>query len=575
MGLRRTGLAVGAAVLLSVAVLLAPAAVARETADIQILFDLGDGSYYWSHVTIPDRLATNASFDATLRGAGEHGLYVGSRWYPGLGIAVSDIGDRRGPAGFAALFVWNRTGGKWDASSVGISSLVLSTGDAIAWSNGAYDSVTFDLRTPVPTLTDPYPALGFRGDGVSGASPGLQAVGTGTSASAAPNSATVLWDVDLRTREIVSSPAVAYGNLYVETFAGLFALDGSTGRTRWHNPVVRGFSSPAVFDGSLIVGSSNGRVYRLNATDGSEIWNTTLIPQPRFSGITSSPRVAFDRVYVGTFNESGGPGEVVSLWVSNGTVAWRHATGSIHYSSPAVFHGVLFVGVMGRYNTTTNITFDPPYGVLALDVSNGTERWFFPTNGSVAASPLVTGSRVIAPSRDGNLYSIRMSDGTEAWRAPVEAGVSSPALFGDTIFVGGGNLLGSGRVTAVDRVTGWTRWTYTPNGPVQSSITYADGKVFFATNSGQGTIYALNASSGLPVWTYRPAPADYILASPVVANGTLFAPSDNGHVYAFRGSGSPSAAAFPIWIVAGIVIAVVIAVVAYIVFRRSRPRVPS
>lgn len=573
--MRRTLPAIGAAVLLSVAVLLAPAAVAKESADIQILFDLGDGSYYWSHVTIPDRLADNASFDATLRGAGEHGLFVGHRWFPGLGIAVSDIGDRRGPSGFAGLFVWNRTGLTWAASTVGISALVLSTGDAIAWSNGAYDSVTFALRTPVPTPADPYPALGFRGDGVSGASPGLQAVGTGTSGSGAANTATVLWDTDLQTREIVSSPAVAYGNLYVETFAGLFALDSSTGRTRWHNPVVRGFSSPAVFDGSLIVGSSDGRMYRLNASDGSEIWNTTLIPQPRFSGITSSPRVAFDWVYVGTFNESGGPGEVVSLWVSNGTVAWRHATGSIHYSSPVVFHGVLYVGVMGRYNTTTNITFDPPYGVLALYASNGTERWFFPTNGSVAASPLVTGSIVIAPARDGNLYAIGMFTGTEVWRASVDAGVSSPALFGDTIFVGGGNLLGSGRVTAVNRVTGATRWTYTPNGPVQSSVAYADGKLFFATNSGQGTIYALNASSGVPVWTYRPAPADYILASPVVSNGTVFAPSDNGHVYAFRDSGTPSTTPFPIWIVAGIVLAVLVAVVLFIVFRRSRPRVPS
>jgi outer membrane protein assembly factor BamB len=362
--------------------------------------------------------------------------------------------------------------------------------------------------------------------------------------------------------------------VYVETFAGMFALGYSTGQIRWRNPLVKGFSSPAVFDRSVIVGSSNGRLYRLNASDGTELWNRTLIAQPRFSGITSSPRVAFDWVYIGTFNETGGPGEVVSLWASNGTVAWRHRTGSIHYSSPAVFHGTVYVGVMGRYNTTTNITFDPPYGVLAMHASNGTERWFFPTGGPVAASPLVTGSSVIAASRDGKLYSIRTSDGKEAWRSAVEAGVSSPALFRDTIFVGGGNLLGSGRVTAVDRATGVTRWTYVPNGPVQSSITYADGKVLFSTNSGQGTIYALNASSGVPVWTYRPAPADYILASPVVADGTVFAPSDNGHVYAFRDPGSSATPPSPLWVVVGVVIAAVLGIVAYIAYRRRKTRAP-
>ncbi|TLZ69766.1 MAG: hypothetical protein E6K10_09960 [Methanobacteriota archaeon] len=508
---------------------------AAESASVSILFDLGDGSYDWSRVTTADRFAENASWQATLDGAGQHGLSVSYRWFPGLGIAVSDIGDRRGPSGFAGLFVWNDSGA-WEASSVGISALILADGDAIAWSNAAYDSVDFGLRTPVPTPAYPYPAMGFRADGLAGRASGLQAAGTGTSASDAPNGAGVLWDRDLQTREIVSSPAVAYGLAYAETFDGLYALDDATGEVRWHDPAVKGFSSPAIFDGSVIVGSSSGRVYRLDARDGLEIWNTSLVSQPRFSGITSSPRVWMDWVYVGTFNETGGPGEVVSLWASNGTVAWRHPTGSIHYSSPAVMRGILYVGVMGAYNTTTNVTFDPPYGVVSLYASNGSERWFFPTGGPVAASPLVTGSLVIVPSKDGNLYAISLADGTERWRAAVGAGVSSPALFGDTVFVGGGSLLGPGRVTAVNRTTGVVGWSVVPNGPVQASLSYADGKVFFATNAAEGRIYALDASSGTVAWWYAPDPAEYVLASPVVSNGTLYAPSDNGHLYAFRDS---------------------------------------
>src|SRR6267143_932945 len=534
-----------AAAILSVGFAFPPTARAANSADVLILYDLGDGSYYWSRVLIPDRLATNASWDATLRGAGEHGLFVEYRWFPILGIAVSDFGDRRSPAGFAALYGWNASGNRWDFARSGISSLVLQDGDAIAWSNAGYDSVNFSGRTPVATVSYPNPSVAFRGDGISGDAPGLQAIGAGSSASQAPNSSSVRWEKDLQTREIVSTPANAYGLLYVETFAGLYALDDWSGVVRWHNPLVKGFSSPAVFDGSVIAGSSNGRVYRLDALDGSEVWNTSLIAAPRFSGITSSPRVAFDWVYIGTFNESGGPGEVVRLWVSNGTVSWRHPTGSVHYSSPAVLRGMVYVGVMGDYNTTTNVTFDPPYGVLALYASNGTERWFFPTGGPVAASPIVTGSIVVAASRDGTLHGIRISNGTEMWRAAVGAGVSSPALFRDTVFVGGGDLLGSGRVTAVNRVTGAALWTFVPNGPVQSSVSYADGKVFFSTNTAEGTVYSLNASSGTLVWSYRPTPTQYIPGSPVIANGTLYAPSDNGHLYAFRDNGSPFATLVP------------------------------
>ncbi len=545
--MRRGILALVVAVaILSMGFALPPTARAASSADVRILYDLGDGSYYWSRVLIPDRLAENASWAATLRGAGEHGLFVEYRWFAGLGIAVSDIGNRLSPAGFAALYVWNGSAGRWDFASSGISTLVLQDGDAIAWSNAGYDSVDFSARTPVATVSYPNPSVGFRGDGISGDTPGLQAIGTGASASQAPNSASVLWDRDLQTREIVSTPANAYGMVYVETFEGLYALDDWSGAVRWHNLLVKGFSSPAVFDGSVITGASDGRVYRLDAFDGSEVWNTSLIAAPRFSGITSSPRVAFDWVYIGTFNESGGPGEVVRLWVSNGTVSWRHPTGSVHYSSPAVFRGMVYVGVMGDYNRTTNVTFDQPYGVLALYASNGTERWFLPTGGPVAASPIVTGSIVVAASRDGNLYGLQISNGTEMWRAAVGAGVSSPALFRDTVFVGGGDLLGSGRVTAVNRTTGAILWSYVPNGPVQSSVTVADGKIFFSTNTADGTVYSLNASSGSVVWSYRPTPREYILGSPVVANGTVFAPSDNGHVYAFRDSGSPFATLVPL-----------------------------
>ncbi len=524
------------AALLAVATTVPGPARAQDPATVKILFDLGDGSYYWSTITIPDRFAPNATWQATLTAAGQHGLWVSWIWHPVFGIGVSDIGDRQPPSGLAGLFLWNRTARAWDPTSVGVSGLFLADGDAIAWDLAAFDSITYAMRTPVPTPDNPTPSIEFRNDGVSGPSPGLQAVGTGSSASEAPDSETVLWDRDLGAREIEATPAVANGTVFVNTRGGLFALDAASGATRWTNAVVRGFSSPAVFDGSVIVGGSDGRVYRVRAADGREQWNTSLLSQTVFSGITSSPRVAFDRAYIGTFNESGGPGEVVSLWVSNGTVAWRHPTGSVHYSSPAVLRGTVYVGVMGRYNTTTQVTFDPPFGLLALYASNGTARWFSPTGGPVAASPLVTGSLVVASSRDGFVYGISMFGGIRVWRTNVGAGVSSPSLYGDTVLVGTGAMGGGGNLTALDRVTGAVRWRSDTGGPVEASPVVADGKAYFSTNAPVGAIVSVNASSGQLVWSHTPSPAEYILASPALSNGTLFAPSDNGHVYAFRDS---------------------------------------
>ena len=547
-------------------VCLSPPALANPAVGIRILFDLGDGTYVWANETVSDPAVTNATWLAVLSAADANGVAIVSTWYASFGVAILDLGNRHPPAGFIGLYEWNATSHGWDLTSVGISSLVVSEGDTIALYNAGFDSHTFDVRQPVPTPDDPLPSMEFRGD----------LANSGSSNSRAPDSVRPIWDRDTGAREIAATPAVAYGKVFVTTMHGLFALDARTGDTIWTEPSARGFSSPAVFDHSVLVGTSNGTVIRLNASDGSVQWETQLLAQPLFSGITSSPKVAFDRVFIGTFNESGGPGEVVSLWANNGSIAWRHPTGSVHYSSPAYTDGSLYVGVMGTYNTTSQVTFDPPYGVLALNATTGEESWFFPTAGSVAASPAIAGPRLIAPAKDGNVYAIDRATGTLDWQALVDAGISSPAVHGDTVFVGGGAFGGNGLVVALDVTSGARRWSFAPNGPVQASITYAYGEVLFATNSAHGTVYAVNATTGTLIWSFEPSPAEYILGSPVVAYGFVFAPSDNGHVYALGrslGTPVPTPASLSPWVYLGapIAVAAVIAVLVAFAFRR-RPR---
>src|SRR3989442_3381114 len=136
---------------------------------------------------------------------------------------------------------------------------------------------------------------------------------------------------------------------------------------------------------------------------------------------------------------------------------------------------------MGTYNTTSQVTFSPPYGVLALDSRTGAEKWFFPTAGSVAASPAIAGHDLIVPAKDGNVYAVNRSSGQEVWREAVDAGVSSPAVYGDTAFVGGGSFGAGGPVVPLDVVTGSERRSVKPNRPVQSSLTYANRTIILAT----------------------------------------------------------------------------------------------
>ena len=532
---------------------------------IEILFDFGDGAYLWSYATFSHVNETNNTWDTIRLTAGSLGISIESAWFSCCGVAILDIGNRDPPAGFVAIYLWNRTSHRWELTSEGVTSLDLREGDVLALSNAGFDSVTFELRAPVPSPDDRFPSVMFRGN----------AWNRGVSISRSPDRPRTLWDRDTGVPEIGATPAVAYGRVFVTTMRGLVALDARTGDVLWNASAARGFSSPAVFDESVFVGSSNGSVYRLNATDGSIEWATPLLAETGFSGITSSPTVAFDSVFIGTFNETGGPGEVVSLWASNGTVRWRVRTGSVHFSSPAYADGSVYVGVAGRYNTTSQITFDPPYGVIALDAATGDEEWFFETSGSISASPAVTGSYLVVPSKDGNVYAVERSDGSEVWRSAVGAGVSSASVWAGTAFVGGGSFSSAGRISALNLSTGLERWSFAPNGPVQASVTYSDGKIFFATNTAQGTVYAVSATTGELAWAISPIPAQYILSSPVVANGIVFAASDNGHVYAIGQEepvppvvgGVPSV---PLVGVASVSVVAVAVVLAVLVLRRSR-----
>ncbi len=500
---------------------------AASSASVSILFDLGDGTYFWARETVANPAATNATWDAVQAAAASLGLWVSWTWYSGTfgsGIFLTDIGNRSPPS--IGLFVWNRTADVWDVAQVGVSDLVVKDGDAIALTDTDYNPFTYNPYLPAATPLNPYPVAEFRGD----------LANLGSTLSAAPYGVRVAWDRNLGVPEIDSTPTVVGGRAYVLTERGLFALDESTGAVVWSNPSIRGLSTPAFFNGTVLASGADGRVHDVDAATGTERWNVTIHLSSTLCGITSSPKLLFDTAYIGTFNESGGAGEVAALWSTNGTIRWRHtAPGSVHFSSPAVSNNTVYVGIMGRLNTTTQITYDPPYGLLALNATSGAQRWFLSLNASVAASPAIVGGTVFVPAKDGNLYALDPATGRVRWQKAVLAGVSSPAVHDGTVFIAGGSgsFGGRGLLTALNATTGATLWTFLPNGVVQSSVTFADGLLLFSTNVANGTMYAVGAASGNEVWSYTPAPAQYILGSPVAADGMVFAPSDNGHVYAF------------------------------------------
>jgi eukaryotic-like serine/threonine-protein kinase len=163
---------------------------------------------------------------------------------------------------------------------------------------------------------------------------------------------------------IISSPAVANGSVYVgSTDGNLYALELATGTQKWKFKTgARVVSSPAVAGGVVYFGSYDGNFYAVDAANGQLKWKFATPGERRFApkhihgalpaGETmpdpfdcylSSPVISGSNVYFGS-----GDGNVYALDAASGKLTWKFQTGDVVHASPAVAEGTLFVGKLGQ-----------------------------------------------------------------------------------------------------------------------------------------------------------------------------------------------------------------------------------
>jgi outer membrane protein assembly factor BamB len=266
-------------------------------------------------------------------------------------------------------------------------------------------------------------------------------------------------------------------------------------------------SSPAVADGYVYVGASDGNVYALNASTGAFVWNYTT------GGVVfSSPAVVGGVVYVGSEDNY-----VYALNAMTGALVWKYATHDVVDSSPAVVNGAVYVG-------------SEDGNVYCLDASTGVKVWNYTTGGAVDSSPAVVGGVVYIGSDDENVYALNAGTGALIWNFNTTNFVeSSPAVVGGVVYIGSGD----GNVYALNAANGALKWNYTTNVIFLSSPAVADGMVFIGsaypdfpppTIHNTHTIHALNASNGALVWSREIGfiPDIEVDSSPAVADGLVY-----------------------------------------------------
>ena len=379
----------------------------------------------------------------------------------------------------------------------------------------------------------------------------------------------------------------------------LVSVPSSTAPTLIWNyiPSGRVSSSPVVVGNVVYVGSGDGNVYALNATNGAQLSNTATIVilplQTEWSTLGTgfsvdtlnapsgaqlwsnspltnnlvdySPVVVGEVVYTSTTALAG---FLFALNAKTGNQLWSKSIGpSEFWSSPAVVSGVVYVG-------TEEYTLNPNNGVYALNAKNGGQLWNYSTGYSVGASPVVVGGVVYFVTYEGTFYALNAKNGIQLWNYTTGGPVggpgpvySSPAVVNGIVYAGSDD----GNVYALNSTSGAQLWTATAGNGTLSSPAVVGGVVY--VGSSDDNIYALSATNGVKLWNYTTSGA---VGSPVVVNGVLYV-GGGDNVYALRvspASSASSASSKPsntLPIIIGVVVAVlIVALVVVLMFLRKK-----
>jgi len=179
------------------------------------------------------------------------------------------------------------------------------------------------------------------------------------------------------------------------------------------------YSSPIVINGLVYVGSADSNLYKLNASNISQIVDQTGLGNP-----VGSPVLVNGYVYVGTQNRivhqvnASNFSQKIGEYDLGGSVAC--------YPQIAVANGYVYAGCTGNRL----------YQLDADNVSISIASYL--TGGDIYGTPKITSKYVYIPSDDGYLYQLNASDVSQQIANFSVGGMYSPVLEDGYIYAGGG-----------------------------------------------------------------------------------------------------------------------------------------
>ncbi|UPV74150.1 PQQ-like beta-propeller repeat protein [Halorussus limi] len=217
--------------------------------------------------------------------------------------------------------------------------------------------------------------------------------------------------------------------IYVTAGSGSVTALRSDGTAEWTASAGERLSArPAVYDGSVFVGTADGTLTALRASDGRERWSATLA-----GGDSDSDRLVTDVAVTDCRILAIASDDVVAL-DPDGLVRWR-ATGG--YGTVSTDGASVYAGTDDGHLRT----FSAAGGAVEWETFLG-DRNHRRVDG-IWTDPVVADGTVYVSARPDSLYSFEARTGRENWKLTFDSLAHSgkPVVADDDLFVSAGNVL--------------------------------------------------------------------------------------------------------------------------------------
>lgn len=349
-----------------------------------------------------------------------------------------------------------------------------------------------------------------------------------------------VWSADIgqgskSSLPLTAQPVTADGRIFtLDTEAGLRAFNAQNGKELWRRNVQKEDDDEVIGGGiahnggKLYVTAGYNEALAVSAENGEILWRSDLDAPAR-----AAPTVENGRVFVTTLNSS-----LFALNAADGTVLWEYTT--IGESA----------GLLGAASPATNRDIVVPAfssgEIYALRVENGSVAWSDNLSGvkrysglnvlsDIKALPVIHNGIVYAISFGGKMVAIDERTGERLWSKDI-SGSQTPWLAGNLIFV----FTSDNKLVSMENRTGQVRWLqqlhrYKKPEDRKGSISWtgpvlAGGRLIMASSDGR--LLEINPDTGEFI---RESDIGHsILIPPLVAGDTLYLLAENGSLLAYK-----------------------------------------